>query len=321
MLAGLMIPHPLVYVCPRTTQPPRLDGRLDDAAWSHAPWTAEFQDIEGDKKPKPAFKTRAKMMWDDEYLYIGAHLEEPHVWATLTEHDSVIFQDNDFEVFLDPDDDGHQYVEMELNALNTTWDLLLPRPYRGGGPALNGWEIKGLRTAVHIDGTLNHPEDTDRGWTVEIAYPWAALREVSHVPCPPRDGDQWRINFSRVQWQTTVKDGKYVKVPGKPEDNWVWSPQHTIDMHWPDRWGVLQFSKETTALPASKPLPEWENRMRLIDVWVAQSQYRAQHSAFCPSGAQLGFPDVKIEATSGQFTARLGRCEINHELKLTCSRD
>lgn len=321
MLAALMIPHPLIYVCPRTLQPPRLDGRLDDAAWSHAPWTVDFQDIEGDKKPKPAFKTRAKMMWDDEYLYIGAHLEEPHVWATLTEHDSVIFQDNDFEVFLDPDDDGHQYVEMELNALNTTWDLLLPRPYRGGGPALNGWEIKGLRTAVHIDGTLNHPEDTDRGWSVEIAYPWAAIREVSHVPCPPRDGDQWRINFSRVQWQTTVKDGKYVKVPGKPEDNWVWSPQHTIDMHWPDRWGVLQFSTETTQLPAPKNLPEWENRMRLTDVWVAQNQYRAANKKFCASAAELGFPEVTLEATSTQFTGRLGRCEIDQELKLTCRKD
>jgi len=51
------------------------------------------------------------MLWDDQAVYVAAELEEPHVWATLTQHDSVIFQDNDFEVFLDPDADGHNYGE------------------------------------------------------------------------------------------------------------------------------------------------------------------------------------------------------------------
>ena len=101
-------------------------------------------DIEGDRRPEPRFRTRMKMLWDDQALYIAAELEEPHVWATLTEHDSVIFHDNDFEVFLDPDGDSHLYAELELNALNTTWDLLLPKPYKDGGKAVDAWEIAGL---------------------------------------------------------------------------------------------------------------------------------------------------------------------------------
>ena len=136
-------------------------------------------DIEGDAKPKPRCATRMKMLWDDQYLYIAAELEEPHLWATLTEHDSVIFQDNDFEVFLDPDGDNQNYCELELNALNTTWDLLLTKPYRDGGRAINAWEILGLKTAVHLDGTLNDPRDKDRGWTVEIAWPWKGLKELT----------------------------------------------------------------------------------------------------------------------------------------------
>ena len=72
-------------------------------------------------------------------------------------------------MFLDPDGDSHLYGELELNALNTTWDLLLTKPYKDGGRAVNAWEITGLKTAVHVDGTLNDPRDTDRGWTVEIA--------------------------------------------------------------------------------------------------------------------------------------------------------
>ena len=84
-------------------------------------------------------------------------MEEPHVWATLTEHDSVIFRDNDFEVFLNPTGDGMQYFEFEINALNTGWDLYLPKPYMKQGKADNSWEIPGLKTAVTVQGTLNNP--------------------------------------------------------------------------------------------------------------------------------------------------------------------
>src|SRR5262249_17025392 len=90
---------PRHYLCYRARGPVRIDGRLDDPAWKDAPWTQDFVDIEGQGKPRPRFRTRAKMLWDDQYFYIGAELEEPHVWATLTEHDAVIFEDNDFEVF------------------------------------------------------------------------------------------------------------------------------------------------------------------------------------------------------------------------------
>ncbi len=94
---------------------------------------ADFVDIQGDAKPKPRFRTRAKMLWDDNYLYIAAEIQEPHVWATLTNHDSVIFQDPDFEVFMDPKGETQPYYEFEMNALNTTWDLRLNKPYMDQG--------------------------------------------------------------------------------------------------------------------------------------------------------------------------------------------
>ena len=137
-------------------------------------------------KPAPRFKTRAKMLWDDSYLYIGAELEEPHVWATLVKRDTVICRDNDFEVFLDPDGDSHEYYEFEMNALNTVWDLLLKKPYRDGGPPVDSWNIDGLVTAVHIDGTLNDPRDIDQGWSVEIAFPWDCAEGVRPPPVAAR---------------------------------------------------------------------------------------------------------------------------------------
>jgi hypothetical protein len=233
--------QPKTYDCPRATTPVRIDGKLDDAAWKSAPWTDFFVDIQGDARPLPRYKTRAKMLWDDEYFYVAAEMEEPHVWATLTKHDSVIFHDNDFEVFIDPNGDTLEYYEFEINALNTGWDLFLDKPYRHGGKASNAWEIPGLKTAVHINGTLNDPADKDHGWSVEVAFPWKVLAEHAHKPAPPRKGDEWRVNFSRVQWQLRVVGGKYEKVPDTKEDNWVWSPQGLINMHVPEKWGRVRF--------------------------------------------------------------------------------
>ena len=239
---------PRHYICYRTDVSLDIDGRIDEPAWRAAPWTDEFVDIEGENLPAPRFSTKVKMLWDDGFFYVAAEMEEPHVWAKLEKRDSVIFHDNDFEVFIDPDGDTHEYYELEVNAFGTEWDLLLTKPYRDDGTAIDSWDIQGLRTGIDVRGTLNDPTDTDEGWTVELAIPWSVLEECAHRPTPPEDGDQWRINFSRVEWRTEVVEGDYVKLTdpetGRPlrEDNWVWSPQGLINMHYPEMWGYVQFS-------------------------------------------------------------------------------
>src|SRR3954447_18086134 len=72
---------PKGYVCEKAAGPIKVDGRLDEESWQFAPWTDAFVDIEGDAKPRPRFRTRAKMLWDDRYFYVAAELEEPHVWG------------------------------------------------------------------------------------------------------------------------------------------------------------------------------------------------------------------------------------------------
>ncbi len=294
---------PRGYICPRVERPIVVDGKLDDAAWAGAAWSDDFVDIEGEIQPRPGYRTRVKMAWDQDALYIGAQLEEPHVWATLTEHDAVIFQDNDFEVFIDPDGDNHQYYEVEINALGTEWDLRLVKPYRDGGPALNEWEIPGLRMAVHIDGTLNDPRDVDRGWTVELAFPWKVLGEYAGRPVPPRDGDQWRINFSRVQWLHLVEGKVYKKVAGKREDNWVWTPQGAIDMHRPERWGFVQFteSADATKVPFVCD-PAQAVRDRLMDVYHAQARFQKEHGRW-GTLEELKLSDAEQEGLELRHTA------------------
>ncbi len=299
---------PKGYVCGRCETPPQIDGRHDDAAWQSAPWTDEFVDIEGDPRPRPRFKTRAKMLWDDAYFYIAAQIEEPHVWGTLTEHDSVIFHDNDFEVFVDPDGDNHEYYEFEINALGTGWDLFLPRPYKDGGYAENRWEMPGLLTAIDVEGTLNDPTDRDTGWSVEIAMPWAALREYAHRPAPPRDGDQWRVNFSRVEWQAEIEDGKYRKVPDTREDNWVWSPQGIVDMHRPERWGSVQFSTARPGEATFRPDPAMDARNALLEVYHHQKAFHEKHGRWADNlndlGVKLAVP-VRLLSKDGRFRATI----------------
>lgn len=300
---------PKRYLCRRTDQPlSSLDGRLNKPFWDIAEWSELFEDIEGDAKPSPAKRTRCKMLWDDNFLYFGAELEEDEIWATLTERDSVIFYDNDFEIFIDPDGDTHNYYEFEINALNTVWDLLLVKPYRDGGPCVNGWDINGIRTAVHIDGRLNDPSADNRLWSVEVAMPWNALIECASNKRPPLPGEFWRINFSRVQWQVEVKDGKYVKKLDPqterpyPEDNWVWSPMGIINMHYPELWGYVFFTDDQTE--STLQIPEDEQlKWNLRRLYYRQSQYFAEHGRFSDDLSSLQARDW-VNETTIEITAR-----------------
>jgi hypothetical protein len=285
---------PRAYVCARTDTPPVIDGRLDDPVWAQAPRTASFVDIRGRAHPDPRYLTTAALAWDDSCLYVAAELQEPHVWGSLTRRDAVIYHDNDFEVFIDPDGDNHHYYELEINALGTEWDLLLVRPYRDGGPAINAWDIAGLRTAVHVDGTLNDPSDRDTGWSVEIAIPWRVLAEAASRPSPPAAGDIWRLNFSRVQWRTRVTDGRYEKIEDLPEDNWVWSPQGLIAMHYPEMWGEVLFVDAAPGDPGAALRESAEHEeIRLANLLMAvyhrQRQHQARTGAFTDDLAELGF--------------------------------
>jgi hypothetical protein len=298
---------PRGYLCHRTTGPIIIDGKLDETSWATVPWTEDFVDILGALGMPPRFRTRVKMLWDDKYLYIGADLEEPHVQASYTEHDSYIFhEDNDFEVFIDPDGSNHNYVELEVNALNTTWDLLLKKPYRDDGLAVDAYEIEGLKTAVHIDGKLNDPHDRHtKGWTLELAFPWETLGKLSTRPVPPRDGDYWRVNFSRVEWRFDVVNGKYRRVKDRREDNWVWSPQGVVNMHRPETWGYVQFSTGNPGQEVFRPDPAGPAKHLLHRVYYAQSAFHKSHNRYAATLGELNLAGLNHDSLTGPPTIEL----------------
>lgn len=310
---------PRHYIAHYTHEPPEIDGDITDTVWRSAPWSEPFVSIKGFKNKKPYLHTQMKIIWNDTYLFIAARLEEPHVWATLKRRDSIIYHDNDFEVFIDPDNNARQYFEIEVNAFNTIFDLFMPKPYRNGSRALISWNIDELKSAVKVRGTLNNPNDNDSGWTVEMAIPFKAISMGLKNPVPV-DGAMWRINFSRVQWETQITDGKYIKKKdstGKPlpEHNWVWSPQGVVNMHYPERWGYLLFSKNAASrkeftLPRSEQLKRY-----LWLVYYKQKTFFRQHKKYAWGLEMLSVPrlnrikigdktyHLQLVATDFQFTA------------------
>jgi hypothetical protein len=238
---------PLTYIANKTSETITIDGEMDEESWKKAIWSTNFIDIEGTKEP--TYKTNVKMIWDESYLYFFSEIKEPHFCANLKQKYTIIFYNNDFEIFIDPDGDTHNYYELELNAFNTVWDLFLSKPYRNNGYILDGWDFKGIKTAIHINGTLNDPSDIDEGWSVEIAIPWSFTTEPGGKTKVP-ENDFWRINFSRVNWSFSLENGKYSRkkdATGKflHENNWVWSPQGVINMHEPEHWGYVYFANDT----------------------------------------------------------------------------
>jgi len=306
------------YVIHYTNEKIDVDGFASESSWNAAEWTDEFEDIEGAGKPTPSYKTKMKMLWDNQNIYFLAELEEPHVWAYYDEHDKIVYHENDFEIFIDPDGDSHNYFEFEFNALNTLFDLFMTQPYRNGGIPLISWNASGIQSAVSVEGTLNDATDKDKKWILEIAIPFKDLRLGVHTRVP-KNGDNWRINFSRVQWQTEITNGKYQREKDEKtgrlirEDNWVWSPIGIINMHYPERWGYLQFSSKPPETHVEFTEPEYEKlRNHLWRIYYKQFHYRHKKGKFSASLKALSVAqkieinqnktmEFELQATDYQF--------------------
>ncbi len=258
------VPH---YTAYRVRQPIRIDGRLDEECWKKAQRSSAFVDL---ISGQPAlYDTRAAVLWDEQALYVAFWVEEPDVKATLTERDSLIYQNNDVEVFIAGKD---SYYEFEINALNTIYEVFFvwreayekagfsrvpefslstpkTRPFngvgftqhpRGGRLGFFAWDFPGLRTGVHIMGTLNNSKDKDEGWTVELTFPWQGMKWLAQSDgraLPPRPGDVWRMDFSRFNQYKAPQ-------PAKDSGGWAWSRHGIWDSHIPECFPYIHFSSE-----------------------------------------------------------------------------
>ena len=270
---------PRVYNCHKAKVAPIIDGCADDVAWHEAEETELFVDISGEGHPAPLYDTRAKMLWDEDNFYVLATIKEPYIRAQLENHDDIVWHENDFEVFIDPNGDGKEYFEIEVNARNTLFELFMTRPYRSGGQFVSTWDCPGLKSAVHCNGSLNDSTDIDEGWTVEMAIPHEALKVGFDNGL--KQGRIWRVNFSRVEW---LKDGG-------PEENWVWSPTGAINMHMPERWGYVCLLDEGAT---TSTITRTKEEILIWALYYAEKDYYTKHKTYTNSPKVLGVAEVDL---------------------------
>lgn len=275
-----------MYTVYRVNSPLKFDGTLTDAAWQAVPKSPAFSDM-ATGQPAP-LETRAAALWDDECLYIGFWIEEPYPAAELTARDSIIFLENDVEVFIDG---GDCYYEFEMNARNTLYevffiwrdayqrggrfdlpefDVFNPNAVTFGGDfdrtpetfwrgthprglrwAFLDWDFPGVQSAVHIDGELNNPAVRSRGWTAEIRFPWAGMTPLANGrSLPPTEGDIWKLFFGR--FENFYFGGR------KTQAAWCWTPHGIADTHQPERFTPISFSAQDveTVAPAPQAVAE-----------------------------------------------------------------
>ena len=262
------------YTCYRTRTPLAIDGNLTESSWEIAPRSPRFVDMAtGDPG---FFDTRAAALWDDDNLYIAFWVEEPFVEAYLSERDSLIFMENDVEVFIDG---GDCYYEFEINALNTIYevffiwrdayqrggkfdvpefDLIKYNAFSFGGNydrtgwsfwngthprgirwAFTDWDFPGMKSAVQVQGVINDRSVADKGWTVELAFPWNGMKWLANGrSLPPQDGDEWNIFFGRFEKLEVANT-----LP-QPQPAWCWTKHGTLDTHMPEKFTRVQFSTQ-----------------------------------------------------------------------------
>jgi Carbohydrate family 9 binding domain-like len=198
-------------ICPRTEA---WDGSsLDGLAgcWSTA--SRVFLSDNRSGRP-PVWGTEIRVGWHRGELLVLFVCQDPDPWATLTERDAPLWEQDVVEIFVDPFGDLDCYFEFEVNPLNTVLDVFVRR-VRSGMRKDFAWNCEGLRTAT---GLLAY------GWVAGLAIPFKSLGEC--------DASRWRINFCRIEHP---KD--------QPRELSAWSPTFSGTFHLPERFGALNFER------------------------------------------------------------------------------
>jgi len=212
------------YHVPKTAKPPTIDGKLDDEAWKAAPEVNLVTSFDG----RPVQRaTRARLLYDDKFLYVGFDCDDPDVWGEKRERDSDIYNEEVVEIFLDANADGKTYNELEVSPHNVQFDAAFVSR-RSDLPEAMKWDAQ-MVSAVNVRGTLDNDSDVDQGWSVEMKIPLDRLMEVPRLP--PQKGDRWRFNLYRLEHFK-----HHAQIEGQ-----AFSPLFQGDFHNLPRFGWLVF--------------------------------------------------------------------------------
>ncbi len=232
--------RPRRYTALKPTEALVLDGKLNEPSWSAAAYMRPFVTPSGGRLRSEQL-TRAKVLWDERYLYVGFSCPDKDIYNDQKGRDATLWKQDVVEVYLDPGADGKDYVELQVSPTGEVFDALFTSRRKPDWPtAAKALTMSGLVAKVHAEGTVNERGgDPDSSWQVEIAIPWT---DVPGVSGPPKDGESWRMNLYRIE----LPRGKTPGFMG------AWAPAGG-DFHNVDAFGSVQFSKREAK--ARKPAP------------------------------------------------------------------
>lgn len=188
---------PTAFECRWADGPIRIDGKADEPAWRNAQVIDDFR-VPWLDKPRPSrTKTTAKLLWDKEALYFFAQMEDSDLYANVTTHDGMLWENDVFELFFKPADDRPGYYEFQVNAAGAVLDMYLPRRNAGGYGRFKSEGDFHIEASVGLDGTLNQWRDADKGWAVEGKIPWKDFAPSGGAPQP---GQSWKFALCRYDY-------------------------------------------------------------------------------------------------------------------------
>ncbi len=200
-----------------------VDGQLNEPVWSRAPYTQRWTRPDGSGRLGP--ETRARFAWSPQHLYVAVEAVDKDIWSTFTERDSNTWEQEVIELFIDADGDKKDYLELQVTPANVIFDALFAQ-HRSDLAKARAWNMEGFQTAVHLDGTLNQREDSDKGYVVEMAIPVVQVPGAKTLS----PGQSWRLNLFR--WDLP-KSGRQQAA--------AFSPPIVGDFHALNRFGFLHF--------------------------------------------------------------------------------
>jgi cellulose/xylan binding protein with CBM9 domain len=212
--------------CLRAAGAIKIDGKADEGAWAKAPVLKDFA-VFWQRRPARS-KTEARLLWDDDFLYFTAKMEDVDLYADVKQYNGMTWTNDVFELFFKPDMAKKPYYEFQVNALNTRMETFLPSRGAGGFQRFATQEKLGMESAVVLRGTLNNWKDRDEGWTVEGRIPWKAFQETGGRP---KAGDRWKFALCRYDYSVAYESPDLSST----------APLTQPDFHRYEDYGTLKF--------------------------------------------------------------------------------
>ena len=172
----------------------KIDGNIDEAAWSEAEPAKDFFMVSPMDTSYANVLTEVRMTYDDANIYISAICYQPNAKSYAVEslrRDFAYTKNDNFLLIIDPFDDQTNGFTFGVNAAGAQWDGLI---FNSNGYDLS-WDNKWYSEVKHYE---------DR-WVFEAAIPFKSIRYKKGIKT-------WGINFSRLDIKVPEKSA-WAKIP------------------------------------------------------------------------------------------------------------